>query len=154
MGSDYYCRYLITGEVFLVHVEPKFADEIEAKYADQEEIGRNPEGKGCIFRCKDPGGDGISCAVYPSRPNICRAFRCYRMLIYHAASGELRGKIIGNAELRTQDKNLIALWEEKIALLPVPVTKKTGSVNPDDHAWIDTVIAILARHGYCGEPAE
>ena len=76
------------------------------------------------------------------------------MLIYHAASGELRGKIIGNAELRSHDKNLIALWEEKISPLPIPVAKKTGSVNPDDRTWIDTVTAVLARYGYYGEPAE
>jgi hypothetical protein len=40
------------------------------------------------------------------------------MLIYHQASGELRGRIIGINELRTNDEILAALRKEKIAHIP------------------------------------
>jgi Fe-S-cluster containining protein len=150
---DYYCRYGITGEVFYVHADPEFADEIAERYGEPGEKENTGAGEGCIFRCRNPDGEGFSCAVYQTRPNVCRAFRCYRMLIYDQASGELRGKIIGNAELRTTDEKLMAVWKETIAQLPSPVAQKNGT-NPDERAWIDAVTAFLAKSGYRGEPAD
>jgi len=155
-GRDYYCRYGITGEVFLVHVEPEFGGEVEERYAEEEEeeTGKEPGRNGCPFRCRNPEGEGFSCAIYPTRPKVCRKFRCYRMLIYHTASQELRGKIIGNAELRTQDTSLAAIWREWIASLPRPVAGGGAGSASDDREWIGRVTAILAAHGYRGEPVD
>jgi len=38
---DYYCRYGITGEIFPVHVQPEFADEIEEEF-----LGSDPKKPG------------------------------------------------------------------------------------------------------------
>jgi Fe-S-cluster containining protein len=172
-GRDYYCRFGITNEIFLVHVQPEFADEIGERYAEPDEKGKEPERKGCIFMVRNPAGRGFACAIYPTRPNVCREFRCYRMLIHDKSSGEVRGRVIGINELRTQDETLAALWKEKIAVLPHPIhaSKTPGAAqahghdshilshiqgigHPDDHEWVNNVVTVLATHGYHGEPVE
>ena len=177
---DYYCRYGITGEIFPVHVLPGFADDVEEEFAEPSPQATASPHKGCIFMKKDPEGKGFACAIYPSRPTVCREFRCYRMLIYDPSSGEIRGKVIGINELRTHDQNLAAIWKEKIARLPHPLN---GNNTPTGHApvsgahsthghdshihahihdpghtedkeWLSAVIGVLAEHGYHGEPVD
>jgi Fe-S-cluster containining protein len=179
-NRDYYCRYGITNEIFPVHVQPGFADEIEEDFIDSDPKTSDPARKGCIFSRKNPEGKGFACAIYPTRPNICREFRCYRMLIHHPATGELRGKVIGINELRTRDEILSAIWKEKIARLPhpfndhhTPAGQAPASGVPavhghephilahinelghaDDSAWVSEVITVLAANGYHGDPVE
>jgi len=74
--QDYYCRNGITGEVFPVHVQPEFADEIDEEFTSDP--GNAPDSpKGCIFMRKNPEGPGTVCAIYATRPQVCREFRCY-----------------------------------------------------------------------------
>jgi len=179
-GRDYYCRYGITNEIFPVHVQPEFADEIEEDFIDSDPGTPDPARRGCIFSRKNPGGNGFACAIYPTRPNICREFRCYRMLIHHSPTGEMRGKVIGINELRTRDEILAALWKEKIACLPHPINGHTvpaghlpasgaptvhghdshilAHINDlghgGDEEWVSSVITVLAAHGYQGDPVE
>jgi Fe-S-cluster containining protein len=177
---DYYCRYGITDEIFPVHVQPEFADEIEEDFIDSDPKGAGAARKGCIFSRKNPEGKGFACAIYPTRPGICREFKCYRMLIHHPATGEMRGKVIGINELRTRDEILSALWKEKIASLPHPFKGHTAPAghppasgapavhghdshllahindlgHGDDDEWVSAVISVLAAHGYHGDPVE
>lgn len=177
---DYFCRYGITDELFPVHVQPEFSEEISDEF--EEYGGKTPEGhKGCIFSRKNPEGRGFACAVYPTRPTICREFLCYRMLIHHPASGEVRGKVIGINELRTHDEILQVLWAEKIAHLPHPFASRHEAVqhshapgaqaaghghdshilahvkgigHADDHEWVESVLSVLSSNGYKGDPVE
>ena len=178
---DYYCRYGITNELFPVHVQPEFAEEISDEFIDQDEGGKKePAQKGCIFMRKNPEGKGFACAIYPTRPTICREFRCYRMLIHHHPSGELRGRVIGINEIKTQDEILATIWKEKIAHLPHPIESQHAQVqhshapgapaahghdthihahlnglqHGDDKEWVDNVITLLAEHGYHADPVE
>ncbi len=177
---DYYCRYGITNEIFPVHVQPEFADEIADDFIDSDPKEADPARKGCIFSRKNPAGKGFACAIYPNRPAICREFECYRMLIHHPQSGETRGKVIGINELKTNDEILAAIWKEKIAHIPHPfndthasLRNATGAGSPavhghdshilahiqdlghgDDKEWVSAVITILAAHGYHGDPVE
>jgi Fe-S-cluster containining protein len=177
---DYYCRYGITNELFLVHVQPEFADEISDEFINKDEASSEPAHKGCEFMRKNPAGKGFACAIYPTRPPICREFKCYRMLIHHTLSGELRGKVIGINQLRTQDKILAAIWKEKVAHLPHPIESQHNRVphshspratiehghdahvhahlhgrqHSEDKAWLNNVITVLAAHGYHGDPVE
>ena len=178
-GRDYYCRYGITNEIFPVHVHPDYADEIDSEFDECGPAG-DPDHKGCVFMRKNPAGKGFACAVYETRPTICREFECYRMLIHDRPDGEVKGRIIGVNELKTQDEKLAAVWAEKIAHLPHPfVTSHGGAQHPhtpsspavhghdshihahvnglnhgDDDEWIGTVITVLAAHGYHGDPVE
>ena len=178
-SRDYFCRYGITDELFQVHVQPEFSDEIEEEF--EESGGKLPaDHKGCTFMRRNPEGRGFACAIYPTRPTICREFLCYRMLIHHPESGEVRGKVIGINELRTKDEVLLAIWNEKIAHLPHPLASQHDAVQhshapgaqaahghdshinahvkglerTDDSEWVAAVITILASHGYKGDPVE
>jgi Fe-S-cluster containining protein len=177
---DYYCRYGITNELFLVHVQPEFADRIPDEFSERDGTKKDPAQKGCIFVQKNPEGKGFACAIYPTRPPVCREFRCYRMLIYHTLSGELRGKVIGINDLRTDDGILAGIWKEKIAPLPHPVESRHipgqtahspgapavhgqdthihahlyGLTHNEDKVWVNNVITELAAHGYHGDPVE
>jgi uncharacterized protein len=177
---DYFCRYGITNELFPIHVLPEFSDDIEEEFEEQAEGNTSESHKGCIFMRKNPEGRGFACAIYPTRPTICREFICYRMLIHHPASGEIRGRVIGINELRTHDEVLQAIWNEKIANLPHPFATQHDAVqhshgpgaqaahghdshvmahvkgigHADDHEWVTNVLGILDAHGYKGDPVE
>jgi Fe-S-cluster containining protein len=173
-SRDYYCKYGITNEVFLVHVKPEFADDIDEEFVATDPMDPGSLQKGCIFSRKNPDGKGFACAIYETRPSICRDFKCYRMLIHHPPSGELRGRVIGINELRTHDEILDAIWKEKIAHLPHPIhAAQSGSSGPqvhghdahilahindirhaDDKDWVKNVVEVLAAHGYHGDPVE
>ena len=157
-------------------MQPEFADEIDEDFTDMDPKGGGPARKGCIFSRKNPAGKGFACAIYPTRPNICREFKCYRMIIHDLLSGETRGKVIGINELRTHDEILISIWNEKIAHLPHPFREKHGTAvsggnavhghdshihahlhdleHADDTEWVSEVLTILAAHGYHGDPVE
>ena len=171
-SRDYYCRYGITNEVFLVHVTPEFADEIDEAFTASDPKDPVPAKKGCTFSRKNPDGKGFACAIYETRPRICREFKCYRMLIHHPSTQELRGKVIGINELRTHDEILAAIWKEKISQLPHPIhaahpdTAKTHGHDAhvldhisdvrhgDDKDWVKNVVEVLAANGYQGDPVE
>lgn len=136
-SRDYYCRSGIKNELFLAHIEGDYADSQSPASQDGE-----PK-KGCPFMRKKPDGNGIACAIYATRPQICREFRCYRMVIYNRDGHEC-GRIMGPGELKTADEPLAQIWKEEIALIP----------HNDDARWKNAVIAILAAHGYCGEAVE
>ena len=177
-SRDYYCRYAITGELFQAHVLPEFADDIDEEFSDPGEKGTESPRKGCIFMRKNPEGPGFACAIYPTRPTVCREFLCYRMLISHQPTGEIRGRVIGINELRTQDEVLSSIWKEKITQLPHPFKSQHATVqhshspgaqashghdshflahiqgiqHAEDNEWVANVITILAAHGYHGDP--
>jgi uncharacterized protein len=144
---DYYCRYGITNQLFLIHVHPEYAEEISDAFSGEGEEPV-PGGKMCVFSRNNPDGNGFLCTIYPTRPLVCREFQCYRMLI-HNREGVLVGKVIGKNELRSMDENLAALWKEKIS--PLPYAPRQDICDP---VWLNTVQALLSRHGYHGDPVE
>jgi len=170
-SRDYYCKYGITNEVFMVHVNPEFADDIDEEFMVSDPKEPASAKKNCIFSRKNPDGKGFACAIYETRPSICREFRCYRMLIHHPPTGELRGKVIGINELRTHDEILEDIWKEKISRLPHPLhaglsgsqvhghdahvrAHLTDVQHGDDKDWVKNVVDVLAAHGYHGDPVE
>ena len=164
-GCDYYCRFGITRELFLVHVQPEYAETISEEYEQQDRQGSDNNQKKCIFLQKDRQGDGFTCAIYPSRPLICREFQCYRMLIYDH-NGHLCGRVIGRNELRTSDNVLSNLWKEEVVhLFPLPPSsqqlKKSLATESHIHGshvndsdWVNKILIILKAHGYRGDPVE
>ena len=136
-SRDYYCRYGIKNELFLAHIEGEYADS-QPPLSEGGVLK-----KGCPFMRRNRNGNGIACAIYTTRPRICREFRCYRMVIYTPDSREC-ARIMGRNELKTNDQRLAEIWKDQITSLP----------HTDDTWWEKTVIATLADHGYRGEPVE
>ncbi len=136
-SRDYYCRYGIKNELFLAHIEGDYADS-QAPGSQEGE-----KEKGCPFIRKNLEGQGFACAIYATRPQICREFRCYRMLIYNRDGHEC-GRILGRSDLKTADETLAQIGKEQIASLP----------HNDEKRWERSVIACLAAQGYRGEVVE
>jgi len=137
-SRDYYCRYGIKNEFFLAHIEADYANSQPPSLKEGEPV------KGCPFIRKNQIGSGIACAIYATRPQICRDFRCYRMVIRHRDGYEC-GRIMGRNELKTTDESLKQIWKERVSRqLP----------SHDDPRWEKAVIDALALHGYFGEGVE
>lgn len=144
---DYYCRYSLTRDLFPVHVNREYADEVSDRYSRQSTTSTSPK-KPCPFLCRKPDGEGFDCAIYDSRPPVCREFRCYRMLVY-GRENQLIGKVIGAGEISTPDDTLARLWKEEIALL-----SHAHPPGGNDPAWVKKVTAILAAHAFRGDAVE
>jgi Fe-S-cluster containining protein len=136
-SRDYYCRYGIKNELFLAHVEGDFIESYP------QDPGDGKPAKGCPFMQKNLTGDGFTCAIYATRPRVCKDFRCYRMLIFDGDGHEC-GRLMARNDLRTTDQTLARIWKEEIA----PLACEDGTRR------MKLVIDTLAVHGYRGEPVE
>jgi len=140
---DYYCRCTIDNTVFLAHVAPSYREEIAGEFPEGSGIPPAGEKRSCRFLRRNPDGEGMTCAVYESRPGVCRDFRCYRMLV-RDREGKVCGKVIGKNTLRTEDTPLEKIWNEFVTAIPYG----------ESAAWTQNVARILAAHGYCADPVE
>jgi hypothetical protein len=140
---DYYCKNILSGEVFPVHVAPEFAEEIDEEFSS----GMSGSHDGCIFLRKDPKGPGHVCAIHATRPRICREFRCYHMVISNAKGAPV-GRMVGGADIQTADPVLARVWNEEVKPLPCP------AAPAGDPVWVERVRTILATHGYRVETVE
>lgn len=141
--QNYYCRSVIDNTIFPVHVDPEYREEIADEFETGNACPHDPMKKTCRFLRKNHEGPGTVCAIYATRPKVCRDFRCYRMLIRNR-EGEICGRIIGKNTIRTDNIALEKIWDGKIAALPYG----------DPAAWIKNVAGILAGHGYWADPVE
>jgi hypothetical protein len=140
---DYYCSSAVDSAIFLAHVDPAFREEIADEFAAGDLDRNSMDKKSCAFLRKNPDGDGTACAIYTSRPAVCRDFRCYRMLIRNN-EGAICGRVIGKNTLRTEDAVLKKVWDEEVSVIP----------HGDAVARIKNIAGILDRHGYCADPVE
>jgi len=140
---DYYCRCKIDNSVFLGHVDPAYCEEIADEFDAETAVHSIQEKKTCRFLRKNRQGEGTLCAVYSTRPKICRDFRCYRILIRNH-EGSVCGKVIGKNTLRTEDASLENLWKEQVAVIPYR----------DTAAWTEKVVGILSEHDYRADTVE
>lgn len=140
---DYYCRCKIDNSVFPVHVDPAYCEEIADEIAADESAHSGKEKKPCRFLRKDRQGEGTHCAVYSTRPEICRDFRCYRMVIRNH-KGDICGWVVGKNTISTEDAALEHLWKEQVAVVPYR----------DTTAWKEKVAGILSEHSYRADIVE
>jgi Fe-S-cluster containining protein len=130
---DYYCRDAISGNMALVHIDAPYAPFF--KEGSGESDG---ERKRCPFLVLMP--EGYACAVYQTRPLVCREFQCCRMRIF-TSGGQITGKVKGRRSLTTDNPNLRDIWDTKIAGLQVD----------HDPRWDMLVKEILEKAGFIVE---
>jgi hypothetical protein len=140
---DYYCRSIIDNTFFSARVDSAFCEEIAEEFETGGALPPGTERRTCRFLRHYPDREGMVCAIYATRPKVCRDFRCYRMLI-RTRDGIVCGRVIGKNTLRTEDAALEKIWHERVAAVPYG----------DAPEWAKTVGAILAGHGYCADPVE
>ncbi|HTY15755.1 MAG TPA: YkgJ family cysteine cluster protein [Methanoregulaceae archaeon] len=124
----YYCRDVISGNLSLVHIEAPCVPFF------QEARGRE-QGKGCAFLVRMP--EEYACAVYQTRPLLCREFQCCRMRIYRP-DGQVAGTVKGRRSLSSDDPGLRELWNAEIAALS----------TEHDGTWDLQVKKILQNAGF------
>jgi hypothetical protein len=89
-----------------------------------------------FFRYKPESAKGY-CTVHLTRPEICRDYGCWRLLILDS-TGKRAGRIMGNRFLASEDEGLTRFFEGHIRNQP----------ESDDAAWDDMVIRMLIGAGY------
>ncbi|MDD1675272.1 MAG: YkgJ family cysteine cluster protein, partial [Methanomicrobiales archaeon] len=79
----------------------------------------------------------ICCVVHASRPDLCREYGCWRLLVLDG-SGKRVGRIMGTRHLATDDPVLRAFWVDHF-----------GDIQGfDDDRWDRTIITVLENNGY------
>jgi Fe-S-cluster containining protein len=91
----------------------------------------------CPFFRYDQASSKGYCTVHLTRPEICRDYGCWRILILDAG-GKRAGRIMGRRHLASEDDRLTRLFEEHINHLS----------EADDTAWDERVIPVLVAAGY------
>jgi Fe-S-cluster containining protein len=77
------------------------------------------------------------CTVHRTRPEMCRDFGCWRLLILDS-SGKRAGRVMQARFFSSESPALSLLWEERIRTLD----------EREDEDWDREVITILSREGY------
>ena len=128
-------RFLVrnqyTGERTVVAIDP---DKIDL-FRDQSIFAERPEA--CpFFRFVSAVARGY-CTVHATRPEICRDYGCWRILILDR-EGNRAGRIKARRFLAADDTRLVRLFEEQID----PLDER------DDKAWDELVTRVLVGAGY------
>ncbi|MCK9579580.1 MAG: YkgJ family cysteine cluster protein [Methanoregula sp.] len=130
-----YYRYRIhnkyTNEDTLVTVDP----DKHALFDDKTIFEKIP--LACPFFRYQPGSDLAFCTVHHTRPEICRDYQCWRLLILNPR-GRRVGKIPHIRSLVSDDPLLNRIWEDCVE----------HHNEPDDRRWEDAMITTLTRAGY------
>jgi hypothetical protein len=127
----YELRNVYGGECALVRIDP---DKITL-YEDRSIFAEWPEA--CPFLRKDLPRKKIVCTIHHTRPDLCREFGCWRLLIIDPA-GNRAGRIMGTRHLSAEDPALFTLWAAETADIGIL----------DDDSWDRELIRILEAHGY------
>jgi len=130
-NNEYLIRNEYTGEETRSRISPRMLPLFE----DRSTFERWP--KACpFFRCDTAERKGY-CTVYPTWPDICREFGCWRLLILDA-HGRRAGRVMTGTYLACEDATLRQVWDYHIREMEAA----------DDEEWIRKVTLILSRLGY------
>jgi len=129
--TEFYCRFLVTNELFRARVMPKWREV----FADTAEVDEHPAW--CRFLRRLPDGKGFVCTVHDSNASICRDFRCCVMRVYDR-SGTQVGKVGGNRSLFSEDADLKRVFQEQVMVLKADSTKE----------WLTRAAKVLSSAGY------
>jgi uncharacterized protein len=120
-----------TGEKTPVTVDP----DKHAIFDDKRIFEKLPQT--CPFFRHQPESELAYCTVHLTRPEICRDYGCWRLLILNHRGSRV-GKIKYIRTLISEDSLLNRIWDDCIADID----------EPDDRLWEDQMIRILSKAGY------
>jgi len=129
--TEFYCRFLITNELFRAHVMPEWKEA----FADTSDVDAHPAW--CRFLRRAPGGRGYVCTIHDSNASICRDFRCCVMRIYDGTGGQV-GKVGGNRSIISEDEGLLSCFRENISGIQASSLKE----------WLEKAGKALTSAGY------
>lgn len=121
----------VTGEDRIVSLDP-----------DKQDLFRLQEIKtvrpmACPFLRED-GNKKCVCSVHASRPELCRRYSCYRILVLDSGHNRVGRVAESSRYFTTTDARLRKIWDEEIA----------NCIIPDEMCWEEHVEQILTVAGY------
>jgi Fe-S-cluster containining protein len=129
--AEYLIWYKITGEERRVWIDP----DKQELFCNQDILKKRP--MACPF-LRETGAGSAICSVHYTRPDLCRQYGCFRILVL-GKMGERLGRVIdGSRYFTTADSGLKAIWDREIA----------GMVIDREDAWEDHVERVLTAAGY------
>lgn len=120
-----------TGEETEVEVDP----DKRTLFEDRKILEELQEA--CPFFRRNLNDMKAYCTVHLTWPDICREFKCWRLLILDHR-GTRAGRIIYQRSLLCEDETLRRLWEQAIEEIS----------EHDDAVWDEKVILRLSQAGY------
>ncbi|MDD1672115.1 MAG: YkgJ family cysteine cluster protein [Methanomicrobiales archaeon] len=126
-GGRFSCYSRLSGEHFVAQL-------MESRRNGTSGRGRTYP---CPFLKNEPRSERYLCAIYPTRPNFCREFRCSHMDIFNSA-GERVGRVGGKKSLLSKDRPLLTFWDREISPL----------ATDDDQTWLPRAQSMLENAGY------
>jgi Fe-S-cluster containining protein len=123
--------YTPTGEEREVVVDP------DKQYLFESPVDERRISLACPF-LRQRGAHEKICVVHLSRPDLCRQYSCFRMLILDKDGRKVGRVMDGSRYLTATDPRLQELWANECA----------GLLIPDEALWEDTVTGVLTREGY------
>lgn len=128
---EYRLWFTTTLEERQVQIDPDKRD----LFSSQDILAKRP--MACPFlRERTPGA--IICTVHSTRPELCRQYGCFRILVCNRR-GERLGRVMDNSRyFTTMDHELRTVWNKKIA--PITIA--------DEADWEEEVDRILSAAGY------
>lgn len=128
-------RYLVNNEYTSEKTEVTVDPDKIALFGDRSIFIERPEA--CPFFRYDRNGAKGYCTVHLTRPEICRDYGCWRMLILDT-EGKRAGRIMYRRFLASEDERLTRLFLEQVNTV----------TEPDDAAWDERLIHVLVSAGY------
>jgi uncharacterized protein len=122
--------YKITGETREVSIDPDKRDLFSG-----QDLGMIRP-MACPFLREHAGR--YLCTVHKSRPDLCRQYACFRILVLDAAGKRLGRVVASSRYFTTGDPLLRELWDREIQNRSIP----------DDRLFEEHVDHVLSRAGY------
>jgi uncharacterized protein len=104
-------------------------------FGDKSIFQKQPEA--CPFLRYQARDRKAYCTVHLTRPEICRDYGCWRLLILNSR-GLRAGRIMYQRSFFSDDADLTRLWNDCIDTL----------TEPDDVVWEEKITRILINAGY------
>ena len=130
-NHEYLIRNEYTGEL----TRSRVAAGMLHRFEDRSVFDRWPHA--CPFFRYDDGEQKGYCTVYPTWPEICQEYKCWRLLILDA-QGRRAGRVMTGTYIACEDEILRTIWDYHIRDLDVD----------DQEFWTRSVVRTLRRFGY------
>jgi len=130
-SCSYRIGLTVTGEDRVVTLDP-----------DKQDLFRLQDLKtlrpmACPFM-RDDGNKKFVCSVHTTRPELCRQYSCYRILMLDSGNNRVGRVADASRYFTTTDAELRKIWNEEIA----------NKVISDEKCWEEHIEQIVTAAGY------
>jgi Fe-S-cluster containining protein len=86
----------------------------------------------------DTGNSKFVCSIHTSRPELCRQYSCFRILVFDSHDRKIGKVLHASRNFITADADLRRLWNQEIARVTIL----------DEKSWEDHVEYTFSNAGY------